>query len=158
MQIINFIKNKLKINKKNFLDKDQYRLKHLIITLTYQCQLSCKMCGQVNTPEGAPNSQDDWTKVNLEVLEKRINEIEYPLKTAYLFGGEPLVYKEIFKLSNFLNKKNIQFSYSTNGLLLKKYVNHILDDPPHMISVSLDGYTPDLHDEIRGLKDRGRKR
>ena len=48
MQIINFIKNKLKINKK-ILDKDQYRLKHLIITLTYQCQLSCKMCGQVNT-------------------------------------------------------------------------------------------------------------
>ena len=157
MQIINLIKNKLKISKKNFSDKDQYRLKHLIITLTYQCQLSCKMCGQVNTPEGAPNSQDDWTKVNLEVLEKRINEIEYPLKTAYLFGGEPLVYKEIFKLSNFLNKKNIQFSYSTNGLLLKKYVNHILDDPPHMISVSLDGYTPDLHDEIRGLKGSWQK-
>ena len=157
MEIINFIKDKIFNPKNQANDVDKYRLKHLIITLTYQCQLSCKMCGQVNTPEGAPNSQDDWTKVNLEVLEKRINEIEYPLKTAYLFGGEPLVYKEIFMLSNFLNKKNIQFSYSTNGLLLKKYVKNILDDPPHMISVSLDGYTPHLHDEIRGLKGSWQK-
>ena len=96
-------------------------------------------------------------KSKFRSIRKRINEIEYPLKTAYLFGGEPLVYKEIFMLSNFLNKKNIQFSYSTNGLLLKKYVKNILDDPPHMISVSLDGYTPHLHDEIRGLKGSWQK-
>ena len=72
MEIINFIKDKIFNPKNQANDVDKYRLKHLIITLTYQCQLSCKMCGQVNTPEGAPNSQDDWTKVNLEVLEKEL--------------------------------------------------------------------------------------
>lgn len=132
--------------------KRKSKLRHLIITLTYQCQLKCKMCGQVNTPEDAPNSRDNWTQIPLDVITSRINEMEILPETMYLFGGEPLIYKDIFKLSKFLNEKKIKFSYSTNGLLLKKYTDNILENPPNMISVSMDGYTSELHDEIRGLK------
>jgi MoaA/NifB/PqqE/SkfB family radical SAM enzyme len=136
---------------------DVYKLKHLIVTLTYHCQLHCEMCGQVETPEDAPNSQKNWTQIPLDVIKKRIDELEFPLQSAYLFGGEPLIYKDIFKLSEFLTSKNINFTYSTNGLLLKKYTNNILDNPPEMISVSMDGCTSDLHDSIRGLKGAWQK-
>lgn len=152
--IKSLIRNKFFPIKNNL---DNYQIKHLVITLTYQCQLSCKMCGQVNAPEDAPNSQANWTQIPIDTIIGRINELKNPLRTAYLFGGEPLIYKDIFKLSKFLNEKKVQFSYSTNGLLLKKYVSQILQDSPHMISVSLDGYSPELHDEIRGLKGSWKK-
>ena len=42
-------------------------------------------------------------------------------------------------------------------MLLKKYTKQILDHPPKMISVSMDGYTSELHDEIRGLKGSWQK-
>ena len=77
---------------------DVHKLKHLIVTLTYHCQLHCEMCGQVETPEDAPNSQKNWTQIPLDVIKSRIDELDYPLQSAYLFGGEPLIYKDIFKL------------------------------------------------------------
>ena len=152
-----FNKNSKKNGNINILSDGKNKISHLVVTLTYQCQLHCKMCGQVNAPEDAPNSQKNWTQIPLDMIIKRIDELKNPLRTAYLFGGEPLIYKDIFKLSKFLNEKKIRFSYSTNGLLLKKYVKNILDDAPYMISVSLDGYTPDLHDEIRGLNGSWKK-
>tara|TARA_B100000287_G_C20591132_1_gene764309 strand:+ start:147 stop:1289 length:1143 start_codon:yes stop_codon:yes gene_type:complete len=157
-QIKNYLKPKLtsiKNGKLKYIKKD--KLKHLIITLTYQCQLKCKMCVQVNTPEEAANSQKNWTQVPYSVIKSRIDELKKPPRTMYLFGGEPLIYKDIFKLSEYLNSKNIVFSYSTNGLLLKKYTKQILDHPPKMISVSMDGFTSELHDEIRGLKGSWQK-
>ena len=77
-------------------------------------------CGQVETPDDAPNNQKNWTQIPLNVITNRIEELEYPLQSAYLFGGEPLIYKDIFKLSEYLTKKNVNFTYSTNGLFLKK--------------------------------------
>lgn len=156
--MLEIIKNKF-FKKESYINNqdDHYRIKHLVVTLTYQCQLHCKMCGQVNAPEDAPNTKTNWTQIPIDIIIRRIEELKNPLRTAYLFGGEPLIYKDIFKLSKFLNEKKVQFSYSTNGLLLKKYVKEILDDPPHMISVSLDGYSPELHDEIRGLQGSWKK-
>lgn len=129
---------------------------HLVLVMTYQCQLKCKMCVQVDVPKEANNSQLDFTKINVEKLKEQINKLS-KLKTAYLFGGEPLIHKEIFELCRFLNQKKIKYSYSTNGLLLKKYCESILADPPQMISVSLDGHTPELHDEIRRMKGSWKK-
>ena len=93
--IKSLIRNKFFPIKNNL---DNYQIKHLVITLTYQCQLSCKMCGQVNAPADAPNSQANWTQIPIDIITGRINELKNPLRTAYLFGGEPLIYKDIFQL------------------------------------------------------------
>lgn len=148
-QISKLLKKKIS---PQLVNLNNYKIQFLVIVLTYQCQLHCKMCGQVNAPDDAPNSQKNWSQIPVDLIIKRIEELKNPLISVYLFGGEPLIYKDIFKLSKFLNEKKIQFSYSTNGLLLKKYIKEIFKDPPYMISVSLDGYSSELHDNIRGLK------
>lgn len=127
------------------------RLRHLNLTLTYQCQLKCSMCGQVETPDDAPNSQKNRTQIDLKKIIERLEPIKHQLKSVYLFGGEPLVYPHIFELSKYLAENGIRFTYSTNGLLLKKYAKKIVEFPPEMISVSMDGCEPTVHDAIRNL-------
>jgi len=125
-------------------------LNNLILILTYTCQLRCKMCGQVDAPEDAPNANTIREQLDLDIIEKRIKEFPY-LRTVYLFGGEPLVYRQIIPLLEFLKKQNIGTSFSTNGILLKKFAKDIIRSGVEMISVSLDSHTPRLHDEIRGM-------
>lgn len=132
--------------------KKKNKIDFLNLTLTYQCQLKCSMCGQVEAPEDAPNSQANWTQLPLDVVKERLEELPDELVSVYLFGGEPLIYPHIFELSDFLTKRKISFSYSTNGLLLKKHAKRIVGSPPELISVSMDGCSPEIHDEIRGVR------
>jgi sulfatase maturation enzyme AslB (radical SAM superfamily) len=137
--------------------KKKRKIDFLNLTLTYQCQLKCSMCGQVEVPDDAPNSQSNWTQLPLDTVKERVDELSDELVSIYLFGGEPLIYPHIFELSEYLINKKISFSYSTNGLLLKRYTKSILDNPPDLISVSMDGCSSELHDSIRGLKGSWKK-
>jgi MoaA/NifB/PqqE/SkfB family radical SAM enzyme len=126
-------------------------LKHVIVILTYTCQLRCKMCGQVDAPIEAPNSQLNRDQIDFDLVVKRLSELP-ALKSVYLFGGEPLLYRKMFPLLNFLREKNIDTTFSTNGLLLEKYAKEIVDSQVGLLSVSIDSHKKELHDEIRGLK------
>ena len=126
---------------------ERLELKHLILTLTYACQLRCKMCGQVNLPAGkglAPGNLD----INLTL--QRLKSLS-TLKTCYLFGGEPLLHPDFFKLVEYLKSRNVSVGFSTNGLLLGKYAQQIIDSGVDMLSVSVDSHHPEVHDEIRGM-------
>lgn len=147
----------ISLGKEKKLLKKKRKIDFLSLTLTYQCQLKCSMCGQVEVPDDAPNSQKNWTQLPLDVVKQRVDELSESLVSIYLFGGEPLIYPYIFELSEHLIQKNISFSYSTNGLLLKRYTKKILDNPPELISVSMDGCTSELHDQIRGLRGSWKK-
>jgi MoaA/NifB/PqqE/SkfB family radical SAM enzyme len=109
------------------------------------------MCGQVDAPIEAGNSQQNRSMLPTELTLQRLEELPN-LKSAYLFGGEPLLHKDIFQILEYLKKRKVLASFSTNGLLLAKFAQKIVETAPHMISVSLDSHIPEVHDEIRGLK------
>jgi MoaA/NifB/PqqE/SkfB family radical SAM enzyme len=122
-------------------------MKHVILTLTYACQLRCKMCGQVNLPEGKELAGGELD-ANLAI--SRLEEIP-TLKTCYLFGGEPLLHSRFFDIVEYLRSRGVWTGFSTNGLLLGKYHERIVDADIDMLSVSIDSHYPEIHDEIRGL-------
>ena len=123
-------------------------LKHITLILTYACQLRCKMCGQVNLPEESPMKTPREMDAGLAI--QRLDELS-SLKTCYLFGGEPLLYKNLFMIVDYLTSRSILSEFSTNGLLLSKNAQRIVDKNVGVLSISLDSHRSEVHDEIRGL-------
>jgi MoaA/NifB/PqqE/SkfB family radical SAM enzyme len=63
---------------------------------------------------------------------------------------EPFLYPYIFDAIDYARSSGLLMNITTNGLLLEKRVDEILDSGLHRLSVSLDG-PPRIHDEMRGV-------
>lgn len=51
---------------------------------------------------------------------------------------------------DYLRNRGIKPGFSTNGLLLEKHAQRIVESNVEMLSVSLDSHHATVHDEIRG--------
>ncbi len=126
-----------------------YQLSSLYLYLADQCNLSCRHCWI------SPGfSQDQKDGISIEYLKQTISEAKgLGLQSVKLTGGEPLLYRDIYALLEFLAAEKIKILIETNGTLLN---NNILEKlkscEMELISVSLDASTPEVHDEIRGIK------
>ena len=107
----------------------------LFLTLTQQCQLSCKYCGSDTNDdieEYNPHPQD--LNYDLKYLQKFASN---PNLIICFYGGEPLLQLGIIeKVINQL--PNATFALQTNGLLLSKIKEEVLHRI-HTILVSIDG-------------------
>lgn len=125
--------------------------KIISFTLTYHCNLRCKMCGQWGQ-KGLFKSSPLKKDLPLEIWKKAVNEISHhPGSIITIRGGEPFLYKDIIPLLSFIKKKRIFISLDTNGTLLKKYAREIVKLRPDNINLSIDG-TEKIHDRVRGMK------
>ncbi|MCP4680781.1 MAG: radical SAM protein, partial [Desulfobacterales bacterium] len=80
------------------------------------------------------------------------------LQSVKLTGGEPLLYRDIMGLLQFLASEDLGIIIETNGVLLDRSMVELLKDlNVGQISVSLDAATEALHDEIRGVRGSFRK-
>jgi radical SAM protein with 4Fe4S-binding SPASM domain len=103
------------------------------------------MCGQVYSEHRKENISLDF-----ELLKSRI--IEFPsIKSAYLFGGEPLIYKNAEPLMQFLTENHIEIDMSTNGVLLDKYIDRIFNYNINSISISIDTLSREKYKQVRGV-------
>ena len=125
-------------------------LTHVTLILTYACQLRCKMCGQVAGPAEAPNSNQSKEHLPFDLVRQRLDEQE-SVRSTYLFGGEPLLYKEMPSLLNYLRDRRVTTGFTTNGLLLKKFASTIIASHVENVAVSIDSHLVDIHDSIRGV-------
>lgn len=114
------------------------------LELTRACNLRCKHCLN-DSGEIMPN------QLNEEEFEKLINNLaEAGVQEIRLTGGEPLLYKNIYKLIKLCTDNGICTSLGTNGTLItKESAQKLKDVGLKKVVVSIDG-TQDKHDEIRG--------
>ncbi|SHO43113.1 radical SAM protein [Anaerocolumna xylanovorans] len=120
-------------------------ISYLTLKLTNRCNLNCAMCGQVFSPERF--SKDE---LELDIINRILEETPF-VKQVYLFGGEPLLYKELSELLELLQKKNIMSRITTNGTLLVKYAEDIVKYGVTNVEVSLDSHNKDVLSSIRGF-------
>jgi SynChlorMet cassette radical SAM/SPASM protein ScmF len=126
-----------------------YPLSSLYLYLADQCNLSCGHCWI--SPDF---SQYQKNGISLDSLKKTILEAKsLGLQSVKLTGGEPLLYRDIDALLEFLEAEGINIIIETNGTL---FTDRILDSlkscSVEQISVSLDAGTAELHDALRGVK------
>lgn len=142
-----------KSNKARFFDTFLSLVKSKVVThrpfflahaITYGCNSKCKTCTYWQMSN---RIKDDMS--TQEVFSLLDEAYDFGMRGYYLFGGEPLVRKDIGKVVNYAKNKGFLTTMNTNGSLLAEKAEELrsLD----FVFVSLD-YFNDYHDFIRGRK------
>lgn len=137
----------------NDIEKSVQEVNQLTIEVTESCNLDCLYCGYGNYYDNyfkRSNKKIDFNNVKLLIdflFESFFsNSIRRNNKFLYIsfYGGEPLLnFPLIKKTVQYVQKKNtedlkMKFSITTNGTLLNKYINFLIDNNFELL-ISLDG-------------------
>lgn len=119
------------------------RPKRIILELTNKCNLRCIMCAQNHIAF-------DKTTLTLSMIEK-IDPFLATAEEVTLFGyGEPLLNPEFPAILAHLKRyPNLKTYLLTNGVLLPKFVDLLMDHPLTYLSMSIDSATPETYRRIR---------
>lgn len=127
--------------------------KSVELQLTYCCNLHCDMCGQWGKSgifrENIKNLRNQ--EITIDAWKNIIDQAAKWKSRINLWGGEPFLKKDIFKIIKYIKSKKLKCSVVTNGVLIDKYYKEIIDSKLDKIFLSIDG-TREIHDKIRGKK------
>lgn len=124
----------------------------MTLFLTHCCNLRCKMCGQWGDNGVTRKMSPDLIKKELPFYEFKnfMDDVSVFKPNITLFGGEPLLYSHCLDLIRYIKSKNMHCLMVTNGSLLNKFAEDLVDVRLDELNLSLDG-DKNLHDEIRGI-------
>lgn len=113
-------------------------------SLTNQCNLNCEMCWQVD--------RSKKLYASYEMISKTLEDIKmFGSPPVYFWGGEPFLHPDILRILKKTRELGLFSIINTNGMMLLTLADKLVECPPDMIIVSIDG-TEKIHDKIRGLK------
>lgn len=121
------------------------------IRITNACNLRCKTCplwGETGYMLDSPTSVVRET-IPLDVYKKMVDDISFLRPSTYIWGGEPFLYADLLPLLTYMKQKGMTGSVVTNGFLLAKNAEALVDIGWDAVVLSLDG-PRELHDTIRG--------
>ncbi|QJC51171.1 radical SAM protein [Paenibacillus albicereus] len=108
------------------------------LQLLEACNLRCKMCYEWGD-NGAYKERPVLKTLDIGVVRQIIEDCS-PARPYYdLFGGEPLMYPHIDEVLHLIRHYGSQVAFPTNGTLLEKHAELIIETQPHRVWVSMDG-------------------
>lgn len=126
----------------------------MTINITSRCNLRCAMCMQ---PRGEASGDDDSpflragkAELTTEQWIEVIDQAKSARPAFYFSGGEPLLYRGIDDLLAHIKSQGLIAALVTNGTLLEKHAEKLVEIGVDNVTISLDG-PEDLHDNIRGV-------
>lgn len=129
------------------------KIDYLRISLTDQCQLHCAYCRRDKNIPLKPK-QDILT---LEDIYKTVSVFTtHGINKVRLSGGEPLMRRNITWLIDKLSQLNLEkLALTTNGLLLDKYYENLVNSNVTHINISLDSLDKRKYRLITGVDGQG---
>ncbi|MEM2117581.1 MAG: radical SAM protein [Candidatus Bathyarchaeia archaeon] len=120
----------------------------IVWNFTYQCNLKCKHCYENAGGKHFELSTEEAKQV-LDILYKLVG---VGLPALSFSGGEPLVRKDFYEIVAYAKKRVSYVSIASNGTLITKdNAKRIKDAGVDYVEISIDGATPQVHDEFRGI-------
>jgi len=114
--------------------------------ITYACNLKCKHC---YASAGKSLENELTTEEAKQVIDK-LDRASVPI--IAFSGGEPLVRKDIFELTQYSCDKGIYVAIATNATLIsKEKAREMKEAGVRFIQISLDGANAEIHDKFRGI-------
>lgn len=122
--------------------------------VTGACNLACKHC--YNRSGDADRRTNDYTVMTPDKWCDLAHQIvnDGGIFQCIISGGEPLLLGDrLFDIMDILHDDGTSFVVITNGMLLtKEKVQRFSKYRFFWFQISIDGSTPELHDEFRGVK------
>lgn len=128
----------------------------LFIIINSKCNFRCQMCdvGQKN-----PNSMFYQNLIGggngdfpLADFQKLIDETRSFKPYISITSTEPLLYKQLPNAIEYVVKAALKINVLTNGYLLEREAENLIDAGLHSLNVSIDG-PPEIHNKLRGVTD-----
>ena len=120
---------------------------------TIKCNLSCAHCRRLESDDAAVT---DLSTAQAKDLIQQLACLgkKQPFMPILVFsGGEPLCREDLFDLIEEADNAKIPSALATNGTLIDSAVaGQIADSGIARVSVSLDGATAEIHDNLRQLE------
>lgn len=111
---------------------------------TLRCNLRCEFCRFV--ANGDVFGKRDW--LDLEDWLRIIDEIAPLDPYICLTGGEPTMYPHISRLVAHIKSHRLTCVMTTNGTMLHQRAAELIESPPDVIILSIDG-PREVHDSVR---------
>ena len=112
--------------------------------ITTACNLKCSFCHRANFENEFYDYQN---------IEQTIGLLkEHAITNVIISGGEPLLHPHFFDIVRRLREEKFEIDVCSNGVLFDDNKLVTLRNFLSEISISLDGYEPGRHDQMRGLK------
>ncbi len=110
------------------------------------CNLRCIMCPNKDYPAARKGV------MRLELFKKIIDEARHFANDIYLHHrGEPLLNPAFFEMISYAKAAGLKTRFHTNGVLLdESKARRLIDAGPDLVSFSVDGFTRDSYERIRG--------
>jgi MoaA/NifB/PqqE/SkfB family radical SAM enzyme len=134
------------IRGRNYSRDDGFSAPPSVVTfaVTDYCNLNCKMC---------PFQRSDIKKNHLDfgLIRKLLDQL-YPFKPYIsLCGrGEPFMHPQFFEIVSYIKSKGLWCGVDTNGTLIEKNVDKLLNSKIDIVNVSIDS-VGEIQDKIRGV-------
>jgi radical SAM protein len=116
--------------------------------VTQSCDLACKHCRAAAQPLAHP---DELTNAEGKALIDQIAAMHIPI---FVFtGGDPMKRKDVFELIRYAADKGVHVALtpSATPLLTRDAIFKFKEAGLVRLGISLDGSTPEIHDNFRGL-------
>jgi radical SAM protein with 4Fe4S-binding SPASM domain len=121
--------------------------------ITNLCNHRCAICAQWGNHGynfDKPKSQI-IENVPIDTYKLMIDDIAHIRPHIYITGGEAFLYNDLVPLVNYMKQKRLSVQIVTNGVLLEKYAEEIVENRWDILCVSIDG-TQEIHDDCRGAE------
>jgi MoaA/NifB/PqqE/SkfB family radical SAM enzyme len=123
----------------------------LSLTITNNCNLRCRMCGQWSETGYVRASALTRPAMRLSDWKRVVDEgAAHGLRWLLVRGGEPFLYPGIMELLFYVREKGISLSIDTNGTLLKHFAADLVRLNDTVLTISVDG-PEEIHDAVRGV-------
>ena len=139
---VRYLDGLLSMLKSRLITHNPFFLAHAI---TYACNSRCKTCTYWRMSKMA--YKDMKTE---EVFNLLLRAYDSGMRGYYLFGGEPIVRKDVSEILEFAKRRGFVTTMNTNASLLKEKAEPLSENLDFAF-VSLD-YPNNYHDYIRGRK------
>ncbi len=117
--------------------------------LSYRCNLKCLHCDWVWSRTGREDVERELDKdKKLDVTEQIARSWTWGVT---LSGGEPLIDPALPEIVNRLKSARKFINLCTNGVLLKRFAQELVDRRVDVITVSMDSHKSNVHDAFRGV-------
>lgn len=126
------------------MDGHSQNPRFITIKPTFRCNLRCGFCRYVVNGQVFGKAdyflEDEWLDL--------IDEVAPHRPYISITGGEPLLYPKIGELLGRIQAHGLYATMVTNGTLLERRAEMIMQAPPRIMQISIDGDQP-THDALR---------
>jgi MoaA/NifB/PqqE/SkfB family radical SAM enzyme len=132
---------------RSFSDGRSLAPRFVTLKPTLRCNLRCDFCRFV--ANGDVFGKRDWLEI--ADWERIIGEIAPFRPYICITGGEPTMFPQIARLIAAVKRFGLTCVMTTNGTMLAQRAPEMMEAPPDVIILSIDG-PRDVHDHVRGVE------